>query len=154
SRSVHCAQRSVAVSGPAIHESLVSRFSIRHAATAPLRGTVCNGRIFILDRASWGDDHLALIDIVATRIGMDLDRDALQLEFEQMVAARERNRLVRDLHDGILQTLTAANLQLKASANSADAQMQAKLESIKGILTSEQRRIREFVTVSRFSATQ
>jgi signal transduction histidine kinase len=102
--------------------------------------------VFILDRGSWGDFLLLLIKFVASRIGMELDRQILQRQTEEAAAARERIRLTRDLHDGILQSLTAARFQLKLlSDGQRDKDAQSRLNTIKQLLNNEQIRIRDFV---------
>jgi signal transduction histidine kinase len=131
---------------PIIDEELVRRFQIRSVGTAPFVGTLCRGRVFILDRGSWGDFLLVLIKLVASRIGMELDRQILQRQTEEAAAARERTRLTRDLHDGILQSLTAARFQLKLlSDGQRDEDAQSRLDTIKQLLNTEQIRIRDFV---------
>jgi signal transduction histidine kinase len=131
---------------PFINEELIRRFQIRSVGTAPFVGTLCSGRVFILDRGSWGDFLLLLIKFVASRIGMELDRQILQRQTEEAAAARERIRLTRDLHDGILQSLTAARFQLKLLTDGQrDEDAQSRLDTIKQLLNNEQIRIRDFV---------
>ncbi len=131
---------------PIINEELIRRFQIRSVGTAPFVGTLCRGRVFILDRGSWGDFLLLLIKFVASRIGMELDRQISQRQTEEAAAARERIRLTRDLHDGILQSLTAARFQLKLLTDGQrDEDAQSRLDTIKQLLNNEQIRIRDFV---------
>jgi len=131
---------------PIINEELIRRFQICSVGTAPFVGTLCRGRVFILDRGSWGDFLLLLIKFVASRIGMELDRQILQRQTEEAAAARERIRLTRDLHDGILQSLTAARFQLKLLTDGQrDEDAQLRLDTIKQLLNDEQIRIRDFV---------
>jgi len=131
---------------PIMNEGLIRRFQIRSVGTAPFVGILCRGRVFILDRGSWGDFLLLLIKFVASRIGMELDRQILQRQTEEAAAARERIRLTRDLHDGILQSLTAARFQLKLlSDGQRDEDPQSRLNTIKQLLNNEQIRIRDFV---------
>src|SRR5215813_6345688 len=131
---------------PIMHEELIRRFQIRSVGTAPFVGTLCRGRVFILDRGSWGDFLLLLIKFVASRIGMELDRQILQRQTEEAAAARERIRLTRDLHDGILQSLTAARFQLKLLTDGQrDEDAQSRLDTIKQLLNNEQIRIRDFI---------
>src|SRR5262249_9777381 len=40
---------------PIIEEELIRRFQIRSVGTAPFVGTLCRGRVFILDRGGWGE---------------------------------------------------------------------------------------------------
>jgi len=131
---------------PIMSEELIKRFQIRSVGTAPFVGILCRGRVFILDRGSWGDFLLLLIKFVASRVGMELDRHILQRQTEEAAAARERIRLTRDLHDGILQSLTAARFQLKLlSDGQHDEDAQSRLNTIKQLLNNEQIRIRDFV---------
>ena len=58
---------------------------------------------------------------------------------------RERVRLARDLHDGVLQDLTAARLMIKPLADSSTAKVKTDLQEISGILAQQQQRIRSFV---------
>jgi len=85
------------VASAVLDADLTGRFGIVSVATAPFVGTICRGRVFILDRDSWSEDDLPLTEIVASRIGMELDRQALQLEAEESAAAREGIRVTRDL---------------------------------------------------------
>jgi signal transduction histidine kinase len=136
--------RPLRVANPIINKQLLARFQISSVASAPFSGTICRGRVFFLDRGTWSDDHVLLTEIVASRIAMELDRQILQLQAEQVAVAQERIRLTRDLHDGILQSLTAAALQLKLSSDVPEA-LQSRIEIVKQLLQSEQRRIRNFV---------
>lgn len=61
----------------------------------------------------------------------------------------ERLKLAHDLHDGILQNLTAATLQLKVCSRNCDAVTRHNLKSIQELLAAEQKRIRDFVSGGR-----
>src|SRR5262249_33688193 len=102
---------------PIIDEALITAFDIRSVASAPFVGASCRGRVFILDRDSWSDFQLQLIEIMASRMANALDRQIMQGQAKQAAAERERTSLTRDLHDGLLQSLTAAGLQIKLLAD-------------------------------------
>jgi signal transduction histidine kinase len=121
----------------------VTRFAIGKVVTAAFSGTTCAGRVFVLDCGGESDDHLILIKLMACRIGMRLDRLALQRQAEVAIVTREKMRLTQDLHDGVLQSLTAAALQLDLVGKSYDSA--SRLALVKQLVAKEQRRIRNFI---------
>ena len=131
------------ITSPAIHTDLVTRFAIGKVVTAAFSGTTCAGRVFVLDCGGESDDHLILIKLMACRIGMRLDRLALQRQAEVAIVTREKMRLTQDLHDGVLQSLTAAALQLDLAGKSYDSA--SRLALVKQLVAKEQRRIRNFI---------
>jgi signal transduction histidine kinase len=136
---------SMRIKGPVIDSELQAEFSIRGVATAPFVGTICTGRVFIFDRSNWNDDDLLLTEIVASRTGTELDRQVSQRRNEEAITSRERMRLSRDIHDGVLQSLTAAALQLNLADQTPENDRKSRLDLVKQLLAREQRRIREFV---------
>jgi signal transduction histidine kinase len=85
---------------------------------------------------------LALAFVISTAI--------LSLALSADVAVRgriedERSTLAHDLHDGILQSLTAATLRLKACSNNCEGETRHELDLIQELLAAEQRRIRDSV---------
>ena len=124
---------------------LEAEFQLKSIATAPFTAAICTGRIFMLDKPDWGEDDLTLTEIVASRIGIELEHYALRLRLADTAAATERIRVARDLHDGILQSLTAAGLQLKAVASDLAAGSKSVIDDVRRLLLDEQQRIRLFV---------
>jgi signal transduction histidine kinase len=135
----------IRIKGPVIDPDLRREFSIRGVATAPFDGSVCKGRVFIFDRSGWSENDLLLAEIIAAHTGIELDRQVAQRQNEEAAASRERARLTRDLHDGVLQSLTAAALQLSLADGALDKDRRSRLDLVKQLLATEQRRIREFV---------
>lgn len=128
---------------PIVDDSLIHAFAIHSVASAPFAGTSCKGRIFILDRERWSDFQLQLVRIVASRLANALDREIMQSQAKEAVAELERARLIRDLHDGLLQTLTAAGLQIKLISDNESSETRERLEVVRKLLVGEQSRIRE-----------
>ena len=128
---------------PIVDDTLIHAFAIRSVASAPFTGALCKGRVFVLDRQRWSDFQLQLVEIVASRLGNALDREIMQGQAREAIAELERARLIRDLHDGLLQSLTAASLQIKLISDGETPETQGRLEVVRQLLVSEQRRIRE-----------
>jgi signal transduction histidine kinase len=139
--------------GSLIEPDLAAEFSIARALTAPFAGELCTGRIFILDRPTRSDDDLLVAKMVAARIGIELDRQSLDCERADAIANRERARLTRDLHDSILQNLTAISLRLSLCGNESARELHMRIDLVKRLVGREQARIRSFVEADAGSST-
>ena len=128
-----------------IDKTFQSRYKIGSLCSAAFSGNDCKGRLFLLDRSNWDQDYLILADIVAARLSIELEYYAVCAQLEQNAAGRERIRLSRDIHDGSLQSLAAAALQLKVIANHSDEKIQSEIDSVRRLIVGEQRRIRAFI---------
>jgi signal transduction histidine kinase len=133
-----------------IDADLRQAFSVQRALTAPFHLPACRGRIFLIDPPEApGPDTILLAELIATRIGVDLEHHLLRSEREAIAALNERARLARDLHDGVLQGLAAANIHLKLSMSQAYGEVQDQLDRTRQLLVNEQQRIRTFVETNR-----
>jgi signal transduction histidine kinase len=141
-------------SGPLLSKSLQTELNIKSLVSAPFASTHCSGRIFLLDKSHWGEDDLTLIEIVASLMGVELEQYALRLQLADTVALAERNRLARDLHDGVLQGLTAAGLQLKAATSHVGERAKSIINDVIQLLFEEQRRVRLFVEDKKLASEQ
>jgi signal transduction histidine kinase len=110
------------------------------------------GRLFVLNPGAPNDDMLSLTDIVAGRIAAELEQLSMTRELAAAASWRERGRLARDLHDSVLQDLTAASLQLKAAASGPSKALPGRIGDVNALLSAQQRRIRAFIESARQSA--
>jgi signal transduction histidine kinase len=106
------------------------------------------GSVIVVDPAFNDEDIAVLTKIVASRIAMQLEQFSLVNDFAANAGYRERARLARDLHDSVLQDLTAAVLQLDAAAKRLPDR-EEELARIRDLLKMQQRRIRSFVCGTR-----
>jgi signal transduction histidine kinase len=98
-----------------------------------------------------GDD-LLLGEVVAHEVASSLDQSLLSRRLRQAAAAEERVRLSRDLHDGVLQSLTGAALQLETVQRLWETEPRAareRLATIQRLITEEQRDLRHFIRDSK-----
>lgn len=70
------------------------------------------GLLYLLGPKTWdpGDDECRLLAAVGRQVGVAVDNARLYAQAEQSAATTERNRLARDLHDAVSQTLFSATL--------------------------------------------
>lgn len=123
-------------------------------ASAPFSGEFCNGRLFACGIKNWRWDQLVLVEIVASHVRSRLEGRLLRERATRMTAELERMRLARDLHDGILQSLTAARLQLNSLTRDEPLDRADRLNIVADLLQEEQQRLREFIEVSRSAQSE
>ncbi len=104
--------------------------------------------MFALDRADANADDLMLAEIVARLVSGGLDQVNLAAAMRENAAAAERIRLSRDLHDGLLQSLSGLALHVQSARRSIESDPQAaqqRLEIVVEQLAEGQRVLRDFV---------
>jgi signal transduction histidine kinase len=134
--------------GTALDRAAREKLGIRTVLSWPLRGETFNGRLFAAQKPDMIVDDLVLGEIVATLVSSRIDHAYLMKRLRYAAAVEERYHLGRDLHDGVLQSLTAVALQVRAVADlvpeQADAARQ-QLKELQAVLESEQRDLRLFI---------
>jgi signal transduction histidine kinase len=86
--------------------------SPRSIVGVPVHGQIFSGHLLILDWGSIPSDFVLRAEIVARQIANSLDIWMLSRRASDLAAREERGRVWRDLHDGVLQSLTGLALML------------------------------------------
>jgi signal transduction histidine kinase len=134
--------------GPEEFDSLVAGLDVQGVASAPFRTDRLSGRLFLSDLQHPTAELLSLTVVVAREIGTLLDQVALSEQLKEIAAREQRIRLARDLHDGVLQSLTGLRLELQSvAAELAPNAMPARdrLLVAERALAMEQRELRLFI---------
>ncbi|MCF8709003.1 sensor histidine kinase [Rhizorhapis sp. SPR117] len=125
---------------------------MRYACSATFSSIQYRGRVFVIDPACHPDESLSLTGIIATRMASELERLALMQQTAETARSQERVRLARDMHDSILQDLTAASLKLKMITGTVSGEAKSQLADVNSLVFDQQRRIRKFVEDQRSPA--
>lgn len=112
------------------------------------------GRIFVEIPGTTSAEDVLLMDIVAARVGAEIEKHTTQSQLEKGARSRERMRVAQELHDGVLQSLTAVRLQLRLLERDLPGPGRRRLDQLQEILEVEQRRMRRFVESSRAVQTE
>ncbi|GEB12023.1 histidine kinase [Pimelobacter simplex] len=95
----------------------------RATLVVPVHTRLAGSGVIIVDRAhetpSLQGVMLDLVTVTATQLGLILDRDQALRDRAQLLVAKDRDRIARDLHDLVIQRLFATGMQLQ-SARSLD----------------------------------
>jgi signal transduction histidine kinase len=132
-------------SGAPLHRDLCARFDIRSVVGLPLRGGTVQGWLFFLDIGSPTSDDLLLGEAVARQVAVRMEQFRLLERLGVASETEARVGLARDLHDGLLQALTAAGLQIEVARGLVDTDRPAAVERLRDIqrlLAAEQRDLR------------
>ncbi len=133
--------------GPLLAGEVSARLSGRGVASAPFRLEHLAGRLFCSGLPGAGLEIVPLVNVVAHEVGTSLERLYLHDRLQQVAVREERIRLARDLHDGVLQSLTGIRLRVQTLADQPDATAAARdgLLAIERGIASEQRELRLFI---------
>lgn len=125
-----------------------ARVGTAAAIAVPFRGELSSGRLFLIGPREATVDDLMLAEVVAALAGAQLEGQLLLERMRDGAAVEERVRLARDLHDGVLQSLTGIALRVAASRRllaEAPEEAERQLEELQRMLTVEQRDLRFFI---------
>lgn len=134
--------------GPPVNDELRGMFDITSVLSVSLMGENFSGRLFILDPPGLTTDDLVLAEIVAAQIVASVDLHYFLQRLKQVATVGERIRLSRDLHDGVLQSVTTAGLQLRVAEQLLDsdvASAKAQIARVQELIVQEQRDLRSFI---------
>jgi signal transduction histidine kinase len=134
--------------GSPLHPVLQAQFSMTSVLSVRLEGKTVRGRIFWFDKPSVNSDDLLLGEIVARQVTSRMDGFYLRRQLAAHAVEVERVRIGHDLHDGALQALAGAALELENMqrlSNLDIATCQDRLRQIQSTLEMEQRDLRMVV---------
>jgi len=134
--------------GRPLHALLQSKLAANGLASAGFATDVANGRVFFTGVQWPGGDILTLVEVVGRELGVSLEQSYSHLRARALAIREERLRLARDLHDGVLQSLTGIRLELEAIADANDGHAPPvgdRLIGIERALALEQRELRRFI---------
>ena len=128
-----------------LHPDLHARLGPGRLVSAPFQTEHLVGQTFFA-MAEPTHDIRPTVDVVAREVGNSLDQLYLSERDRQLAVREDRIRLSRDLHDGVLQSLTGIRLELQGLAETADAgPLHDRLLASERALALEQRELRRFI---------
>jgi signal transduction histidine kinase len=117
-------------------------------ASATFQADTVNGRVFFTGLGTPTAEIVPLTEVVSRAVGWSIEQIQLTARLQAIGASEERIRLARDLHDGLLQSLTGVRLELRALQQAVEDQDESaagRLHALERALALEQRELRYFI---------
>lgn len=143
--------RSAMVRGAPIAPELLATLAFERMLVIPLKAEPIEGVLLVMDQDEPATEDLAFGSMVSAQVSTLLQRWQAQMTHRAAAAAAERVRLARDLHDGVLQFLAGAALQLETllRAGNLPVATKVRLMGLRQALGDEQRELRAFINAMR-----
>lgn len=138
--------------GAPLRRDFQERFRIQQVLAIQLKDELVNGYLFALDRSRMTADDLLIGQVVARELVAELVHLVLTARLRRAAVNEERLRLAGDLHDGLLQSLTAAALEVQAAREKLRSDPKAAeedLEKVQGLIRGEQHDLRFLIEALR-----
>ncbi len=138
--------------GISLRADFRERFRIRQVLALPLRDPGVRGALLVLDKARMTADDLVLGRIVARELAGQINLTVLTRRLRRAAVNEERLRLAGDLHDGLLQSLSAAALHIQAAQQKMQHRVAGAaedLDRVQGLIRGEQHDLRFLIEALR-----
>lgn len=135
--------------GAPLDAGFSERFRPTRVLAIRLSSGTISGWLFAFDLRGLSADDLLLGEIVGRLVAGTLELRALVEQLREAAASEERLRLARELHDGVLQSLTAAALQAGRTRRilaSDPVEAERRLARLEEVISSEQQALRVAIT--------
>tara|TARA_R100000935_G_scaffold22516_1_gene41433 strand:+ start:4589 stop:6202 length:1614 start_codon:yes stop_codon:yes gene_type:complete len=119
---------------------------------APIGRTTFQGYLITCHDQRPSDDIIALIGISATQVSSELEQHHLRLRLIKLAVEDGRTQLARDIHDGLLQTMAAIGLQLKAMETGLSSEHVLRVRYLREALNEQQVKLRSKIVAERDGA--
>ncbi len=107
------------------------------------------GDLYLADKIgapAFSDEDQHLIELLSTHAGIAIENARLYAEVQEVALLRERERISRDLHDGIIQDIYGAMLQIENIVDTTqDAQSQRQLQGVNDQLSAVIADVRTYI---------
>jgi signal transduction histidine kinase len=138
--------------GVCLRADFRERFHVRQVLAIPLRDPGMSGYLFALDKARMTADDLVLGRIVGRQLAGQIKLTMLTRRLRRAAVNEERLRLAGDLHDGLLQSLSAAALHIQAAQQKLQHGVSGAaedLDRVQGLIRGEQHDLRFLIEALR-----
>ncbi|HKP79933.1 MAG TPA: histidine kinase [Phenylobacterium sp.] len=138
-----------------IAAALLAQAPFDRALVIPVFTPGLSGWVIVFDHDEPANEDLAVGAMVSAQVSVALERWETQRTLRAAAAAEDRIRLARDLHDGVLQFLAGAGLQLDGLTRmDLPQEAEARIATLRQAIADEQHELRGFISTLRPSRNE
>jgi signal transduction histidine kinase len=158
-RAVVFSDRGRELAAPVLTDDLIRRFNVETVVGVALPERSHQGWLLLINRPARTvtTDDVLLTEIVAADVSASMEHWYLSERARDVAVAEERLRVSRDLHDGVLQSLTGCRLDIAATASKAEGTstgIAEQLRSLERSLAHDQQELRAVIQQLRGSTVR
>ncbi|WP_395336032.1 ATP-binding protein [Novosphingobium sp. BL-8H] len=116
---------------------------------AEFQGIRYHGLVIVIDPAFREENVEAFTRIIGARIALALEQFSIAASLVASASLKERVRVMRDVHDSLLQDLTAALWQIDSTVSRLPPDAQATMQRVRKLLRQQHARLRTLVNGAR-----
>lgn len=128
-------------------EALATVAGVADGLAIPYQCVLGRGEIYLADIPGMAVDDLEVARAICVEIGASFDRHATMALSQQALEVQLHERIARDLHDTVAQSLAAVGLQLEGLRRfiAQGGNPEPEIQAIKRALHNEQRQVRSMI---------
>ncbi len=130
---------------------LISILDARSLLSAPIVfNDQSRGRVYLINRVKgyFSNTDLQFLRLIITQVAPLMENYRLLKNMQAMTVLEEKNRIARDLHDGLVQSLATLDLRLEVCRRligSAPTALESELADLQSLVKTEQAELRDYM---------
>jgi signal transduction histidine kinase len=133
------------------NKRLVSIFEMESVLSVPvILSEQFKGRIYLVNRVqdSFSNSDLQYLKLIVSQVGPLIESYRLLQRMQKLSILEEKNRIARDLHDGLVQSLASLDLRVQVClklCQESPQEVKAELAELQRIVRAEEDELRNFM---------
>jgi signal transduction histidine kinase len=133
------------------NKRLVSIFEMESVLSVPvILGEQFKGRVYLVNRVqdSFSNSDLQYLKLIVSQVGPLIESYRLLQRMQKLSVLEEKNRIARDLHDGLVQSLASLDLRVQVClrlCQESPQEVRTELADLQRIVRAEHEELRNFM---------
>ena len=133
------------------NKRLISVLDVESMLSVPvILGDQFKGRVYLVNRVqeSFSNSDLQYLKLIVSQVGPLIESYRLLTRMQKLSVLEEKNRIARDLHDGLVQSLASLDLRVQVClrlCQDSPREVRAELSELQRVVRAEHEDLRNFM---------